>query len=143
MAGMRCTNALGKLTMAELLAPAIQYAEEGFAVSEVDAALWAEELAEFEADELPPSMLDELHRVYQIDGRPPRPGEIFRNPGLAKSYERLATGGRESFYQGETARQIAASIAEFGGQLQNDDLVRHKGEWVTPVFSELPWLRCV
>ncbi len=123
----------GKLTMAELLAPAIQYAEEGFAVTEVDAALWAEALAEFEADELPPSMLDELHRVYQIDGRPPRPGEVFRNPDLAKSYERLATGGRESFYQGETARQIVASIAEFGGQVQNDDLVRHKGEWVTPV----------
>lgn len=123
----------GKLTMAELLAPAIQYAEEGFAVTEVDAALWAEALAEFEADELPSSMLDELHRVYQIDGRPPRPGEIFRNPDLAKSYQRLATGGRESFYQGETARQIVASIAEFGGQLQNDDLVRHKGEWVTPV----------
>jgi gamma-glutamyltranspeptidase/glutathione hydrolase len=71
--------------------------------------------------------------VYQIDGRPPRSGEIYRNPDLAESYERLATGGRESFYQGETARQIVASIAEFGGQLQSEDLVRHKGEWVTPV----------
>jgi len=123
----------GRLPMADLLAPAVQYAREGFPVSEVDAALWAEALGEFDASALPQSMLDEVHRVYQIDGRPPRSGEIYRNPDLAESYERLATGGRESFYQGETARQIVASIAEFGGQLRSEDLVRHKGEWVTPV----------
>ncbi len=123
----------GRLPMAELLAPAIQYAREGIPVTEVDAALWAEALDEFDASDLPESMLDELHRVYQIGGRPPRSGEIYRNPDLAESYERLATGGRESFYRGETARQIVASITEFEGQLQGDDLVRHKGEWVTPV----------
>lgn len=122
----------GRLPMSELLAPAIQYAEEGFVVTEVDAALWAEALDEFEANELPPSMLDELHRVYQINGRPPRSGEVYRNPDLAESYERLANGGRESFYQGETARQIVASIAEFGGYIDADDMARHKGEWVTP-----------
>lgn len=123
----------GKLAMAELLAPAIQYATEGFPVTQVDAALWADALGEFEADELPPSMLDELHRVYQIDGRPPRAGEIFRNPYLAASYQRLIIGGRESFYQGETARQIVASVSEFGGKLKAEDLLAHKGEWVTPV----------
>lgn len=123
----------GTLPMADLLEPAIQYAKEGFAVTEVDAALWADALAEFDASELPQSMLDELHRTYQIAGRPPRAGEVFRNPDLAASYRRLVNGGRESFYQGEIARQIVASISEFGGNLKHEDLLRHKGEWVTPV----------
>lgn len=123
----------GKLPMPQLLAPAIRYAREGFAITEVDAALWADALAEFEARDLPESMLDELHRVYRIDGRPPRAGEIYRNPDLAESYERLAQGGRESFYQGETARRIAASIGEFGGFIGVKDLAEHEGEWVTPV----------
>jgi gamma-glutamyltranspeptidase/glutathione hydrolase len=123
----------GKLAMAELLAPAIQYAKEGVPLSEVDAALWAEALGEFDAGDLPESMLDELHRTYQIGSRPPRPGQIFRNPDLAASYQRLINGGRESFYQGETARRIVASIAEFGGNLGAEDLLAHKGEWVTPV----------
>jgi gamma-glutamyltranspeptidase/glutathione hydrolase len=123
----------GNLPMADLLAPAIRYAKEGFAVTEVDAALWADALAEFEAAGLPDSMLDELHRTYQIDGKPPVAGQIFRNPDLAASYERMGSGGRESFYRGETARQIVASVTATGGFIKSDDLAQHKGKWVTPV----------
>lgn len=125
----------GRLPMREILAPAIAYAKEGIAVTEVDAALWAEALAEFADSDLPESHLKELFRTYQIDGRPPAAGEIFRNPDLADSYERLAAGGRESFYQGETARRIIEAIEEKGGKLQMSDLASHKGEWVTPVSA--------
>jgi len=123
----------GKLPMSELLAPAIQYAREGVAITEVDAALWAEALVEFEQLDLPASQLAELRRIYQVEGKPPVQGEIFRNPDLADSYQRLADGGRDSFYQGETGARIVEAIHAAGGHLQMQDFRSHKGEWVTPV----------
>ncbi|MGB5628410.1 MAG: gamma-glutamyltransferase [Woeseiaceae bacterium] len=126
----------GKLPMREILAPAIEYARQGVAITEVDAALWDEALTEFSQSDLPKSQLQELFRTYRIEGRAPAAGEIFRNPDLADSYERLAAGGRESFYQGETARRIIKAIHDRGGKLQLSDLARHKGEWVTPVSSD-------
>ena len=125
----------GRLPMADLLAPSINYAKEGIAVTEVDAALWAEALAGFAESDLPESQLAELYRTYQVDGRAPRAGEIFRNSDLAESYARLAAGGRESFYQGETARRIIETIRRGGGKLELADLAQHKGEWVTPVSA--------
>ncbi len=125
----------GELPMAELLAPAIRYAKEGVAITEVDAALWDEALTEFSKSDMPKSQLEELYRTYQIDGRAPVAGEIFRNPDLAESYEKLAAGGRESFYQGETARRIIETIQNKGGKLRLTDLAKHKGEWVTPVSA--------
>jgi gamma-glutamyltranspeptidase/glutathione hydrolase len=123
----------GNLPMAVLLEPAIRYAEEGIAVTEVDAALWAAALADFDAAGMPDSWLTELRRTYQVDGRPPRAGEIFKNPDLADSYQRLADGGRESFYSGETGRRIVAAVQDAGGRLGADDLRQHRGEWVDPV----------
>lgn len=123
----------GKLPMAQLLQPSIDYAKAGIPLTEVDAALWAESLAEFKKSDLPADLLAELFRTYQIDGEAPRVGQIFKNPDLASSYERLAAGGRESFYQGETARQIVAAVQQGGGELQLSDISAHAGEWVTPV----------
>jgi len=123
----------GNLPMSELLQPTIDYAKAGIPITEVDAALWADALADFENSDLPADMLAELYRTYLIDGEPPRAGQVFKNPDLARSYERLAAGGRESFYQGETARQIAAAVQKSGGALQLSDISAHAGEWVTPV----------
>ena len=125
----------GKLPMADILAPAIDYARQGVAITEVDATLWGEALGEFAASDLPKPQLEELFRTYQIDGRPPKAGDIFSNTDLADSLERIANGGRESFYQGETARRIVAAIQDGGGKLTLSDLAKHKGEWVTPVSS--------
>lgn len=123
----------GKLPMSELLQPTIDYAKAGIPITEVDAALWRDALADFKASDLSDEMLAELYRTYQIDGKPPRVGQVFRNLDLAHSYERLASGGRESFYQGETARQIAAAVQRGGGQLHLSDISTHAGEWVTPM----------
>jgi gamma-glutamyltranspeptidase/glutathione hydrolase len=123
----------GRLPMAELLQPAVDYANEGVAITEVDAALWKESMGDLEAANLPDPVLAELRRTYQIDGRPPRTGEIFKNENLADSYSRIADGGRESFYQGEIARRIVEAIAKTGGVLSASDLRSHKGEWVTPM----------
>jgi gamma-glutamyltranspeptidase/glutathione hydrolase len=123
----------GKLPMRDLLAPAMRYARDGIAVTEVDAALWAEALAEFGASDLPAEQLAGLHRTYTVNGKPPPAGSVFRNSDLAGSYQRIADGGRESFYEGETGRRIIEAVQESGGGLTQDDFARHRGEWVDPV----------
>ncbi|HWM29746.1 MAG TPA: gamma-glutamyltransferase [Woeseiaceae bacterium] len=123
----------GRLPMSALLAPAIRYARDGIPVTEVDAALWADALKEFEASDLPKDQLAGLARTFRIDGRAPRAGEVFRNPDLADSYSRVVDGGRESFYEGELARRIVAAVQDAGGALALEDLSSHRGEWVSPV----------
>jgi gamma-glutamyltranspeptidase/glutathione hydrolase len=92
----------GKLPMAQVLAPAIKYAREGFPVSELVAYYWGRSvpaLGKF------PGFLE----TFTVDGkRGPVSGEVFRNPRLAKTLEVLAKEGRDAFYKGEIARKIDA-----------------------------------
>jgi gamma-glutamyltranspeptidase/glutathione hydrolase len=115
----------GSRSLAEVLAPAIHYAEEGFAVSEIIATQWG----------LLAGLLqqEEAQRTFMIDGRPPRLGEHVRLPGLARSLRALAEGGRDAFYCGALAEQIAACSHTYGGLLDRDDLAQHRSEWVEPI----------
>jgi gamma-glutamyltranspeptidase/glutathione hydrolase len=120
---------LGKLPMAQVLAPAIAYARDGFPVSEVIAYYWernVRELKDFEG----------FAPVFMPGGRAPRKGEIFRNPQLANTYEMLAREGRDGFYTGETARVIADYMKKQGGFLSEQDLAAHHSEWVEPVSAD-------
>ena len=123
----------GRLPMETLLQPAIAYAREGIAVTEVDAALWQDALDEFAASDLSDTVLAPLRSTYTIDGRAPRQGEIFANPGLAASYERIARGGRDAFYAGEMTTRMVDAVQSAGGYLAASDFASHRGEWVTPV----------
>jgi len=69
------------------------------------------------------------------NGRPPRKGDIFRNPMLAGTLERIAAGGRDVFYRGEIARTIYAYMKRHGGFLSYDDLAAHRSQWVEPVST--------
>ena len=91
----------GTMSFAEVLAPAIRYARNGFPVSEIIQRQWAG--AEASLAQWPDSA-----RTYLPNGRAPRVGEVFRNPGLADTYEAIAQGGRDAFYRGSIARQIVA-----------------------------------
>ena len=118
----------GRLPMAELLAPAIAYAEEGFPVTEIIAGYWAKDaqlLGQY------PGFAD----VFLPRGRAPAPGEIFTNPRLADTYRRIADDGRDGFYRGAVARAIAEYMAANGGYLAYDDLAEHASEWVDPVAT--------
>lgn len=120
---------LGKLPMAELLAPAIRYAREGFPMSEVIAYYWArnaEVLQEY----------DGFEEQFMVDGRTPAVGEVFRNPNLARTLERIAAGGRDAFYTGEIAETIAGTVQRMGGFLSVEDLAAHRSEWVDPVSTK-------
>jgi len=116
----------GKLPLEVVLAPAIRYAREGFPVTELIAHYWAaggEKLGGYE----------NFAATFLPGGRAPRHGEVFRNPGLAATYEAIAAVGRDGFYRGRVAETIAAYMARQGGHLTADDLAAHTGEWVAPV----------
>jgi len=123
----------GRLPMATLLDPAINYAREGFAVTEVVARIWSNAFAALRSASDPAAWSAELERVFTLDGRVPVAGDIFANPDLAASYEALAAGGRDAFYAGDFANRIANAVGTLGGRLQTRDFAAHRGEWVDPV----------
>ncbi|MEZ5001232.1 MAG: gamma-glutamyltransferase [Bacteroidales bacterium] len=73
--------------------------------------------------------------VYMPGGKSPAKGEIFKNPALANTLEKIAKGGRNEFYRGSIARTIAQFMKEQGGFLTYDDLSRHHSEWVEPIHT--------
>ncbi len=118
----------GSKEMKEILQPAIGYAREGFPVTELIAYYWAggaRALSRF------PNVAD----VYMPGGNAPAKGEIFKNPYLANTLEKIAEGGRDIFYKGEIARTIDRFMKEQGGFLSYEDLASHKSEWVEPVST--------
>lgn len=121
----------GKLPMRTILAPAIGYAKEGFPVSPVISMYLQRNLAGFEARLPMIGEFDNAKRTYFADGAP-QAGEIFKNPDLAKTYEKLARGGREAFYKGEIAKTIDAYMKRIGGDLRYEDFAAHRSEWVEP-----------
>ncbi len=116
----------GKLKMATNLAPAIDYARQGFPVSELIAYYLARSAPKL-------SQYPGFKETYMPGGKMPKSGEIFKNPALANTYEKIASGGREAFYQGAIAKSIARYMKEQGGYLSYEDLSEHKSEWVEPV----------
>ncbi len=116
----------GRASLADILAPAIQHARDGFPLTEVIALAWAGGIAS-RRDQ--PGFAD----VFMPDGRAPKHGEIFRNPGLADTLEKVAGGGADAFYRGEIARVIDQQMQDIGGFLRYEDLAAHRSEWVEPV----------
>jgi gamma-glutamyltranspeptidase / glutathione hydrolase len=119
---------LGTLPMADLLAPAIVYAHEGFPVTDVIAAHWALLTEKLAAE---PSAAT----TYLPHGRAPCAGEVFRNPDLARSLDRIAQHGAAGFYEGPTADAILAISRERGGTMTADDLRTFAPEWVAPIST--------
>jgi len=118
----------GKLPLRDLIEPAAAAAEEGFAVSEVIASFW--QGAEEKLRARPESA-----KTFLRQGRSPRTGEVVRNPDLARSYREIASGGRDAFYRGRIARDLAAYSEASGGLLTADDLARCEPKWVDPISS--------
>lgn len=118
----------GSTPMAELLAPSIQYAREGFPVTELIAYY-------FELNKSRIGKYPGFKETFMPSGNVPVKGEIFRNPDLAATYEKIASGGRDAFYKGDIARITAAFMQEQGGFLEYEDLANHTSEWVEPLST--------
>ena len=122
----------GKLPMTDVLAPAIQYARDGFPVSQVIALYWRSDVGRYKTNSHIIEEFDNFRQTFLIDGRAPVEGEIFRNPDLARTYEKIAEGGRDVFYKGEMADVMDAYMRRIGGFLRKEDLAAHTSTWVEP-----------
>jgi gamma-glutamyltranspeptidase/glutathione hydrolase len=118
----------GKMKMEALLTPAINYARDGFPISD-EAALV---LNFFKPDALPAS---NFKKLFFPGSRVMGKGELFKNPDLANSLSLISKKGRDGFYTGELAKKIEAHIRKEGGFLSAADLASHQSEWVEPVST--------
>jgi gamma-glutamyltranspeptidase / glutathione hydrolase len=121
-------NKFGRLSMEKILSPAIQYARNGFPVSDIIAYYWkinAGILKDFAGFE----------EIFMPGGKTPAKGEIFKNPYLANTYELISKKGRDVFYKGEIAEKIVTYVREQGGFFSMKDFEDHTSEWVDPVST--------
>jgi gamma-glutamyltranspeptidase/glutathione hydrolase len=117
----------GSLDMTEVLEPVINYAREGFPVSEL--------IAYYLAGSTGLKRFPGFKETYMPGGKTPAKGEIFKNPFLANTLEKIAKGGRDAFYKGDIARTIDRYMKDQGGFLSYEDLADHYSEWVDPVAT--------
>jgi gamma-glutamyltranspeptidase/glutathione hydrolase len=118
----------GKLKMSEILQPAINYANNGFPVTEV-IAYYMSSNAKFLYK------YPNVKETYSINGKPVEKGDIFKNPALANTLSKIAKGGRDEFYKGDIARTIDSFMKKQGGFLSYEDLASHHSEWVEPIST--------
>jgi gamma-glutamyltranspeptidase/glutathione hydrolase len=125
----------GTLTFKEVLVPAVEYAEQGYPVSERIAHDW----------EMPNAL--PLHKcctepdpdsikTWYVNGLPPRAGQIFKNTNLARTFRLLQAKGADGFYKGEVAAAIVAKSRKLGGTMTLKDLGNYQGEWVEPARTQ-------
>jgi gamma-glutamyltranspeptidase/glutathione hydrolase len=118
----------GTVPLSRALEPAIHYAREGFAVSDIIAGQWADATNHLAAD-------DAAAAVFLPGGRAPRAGEVVRNPDLADSLQQIAGEGADAFYRGGLGAAIARHIEKRGGFITTADLAAHRADWVDPIST--------
>jgi gamma-glutamyltranspeptidase / glutathione hydrolase len=124
----------GLKSLAEVLAPAIHYAETGIPVAPRVAFDWADDL---------PCLKGASRDFYSFGGKAPTAGQIFRAPGQAEVLRRIAKEGRAGFYEGEVADDMIASLQGLGGTHTHDDLAATACDYTTPVSGPYQGLELV
>jgi gamma-glutamyltranspeptidase/glutathione hydrolase len=119
----------GTLKLSDVFDDAIHYAENGFPVTEVIAGEWKEMEGLLRSSE-------SSSRVYLIDERAPRPGQIFMNKDLARTYRNIAAGGIGTFYGGEICDAIIETSNRLQGLFSHQDFKDHTTTWVEPISTD-------
>lgn len=120
----------GSMSMAQVLEPAIYYAENGFPVTPIIARAWRGSVSKLKRDA-------STAKTWLVDGeRAPRSGEIFVNRDLANTFRKLATQGRDAFYKGSIAQAIVDYSDEKDGFLTMKDFEDHTSTWVEPIYAD-------
>jgi gamma-glutamyltranspeptidase/glutathione hydrolase len=136
---VQLSERFGKLPFQELFGPAIDYAQNGYAVSPITAARWQEAIDLY-------TDYPDFAATFLDGGKAPAAGELFRCPAQARTLEAIATSSGEAFYRGAIAQKIVQYARNTGGSLSAEDLDRHRSEWVDPLtvafagcrFHEIP-----
>ncbi|SER38387.1 gamma-glutamyltransferase family protein [Natrinema salaciae] len=123
----RTVEELGELSLARALEPAIEYATEGFPVSEIIADQWAQAAAVLRGDN--------ARSAYLPGGRAPAVGERVRLSSLGETMQRIADEGADVVYEGDIADEIVEEVRSRGGFLSHDDLAGFEPEFVDPVST--------
>ena len=127
-------NACGTMPLGKLLEPAVQYAEEGFPVSEVIALQWRQFVGKLASLPSGQEML--------VDGRAPNKGDRVRLPTLAATLREIGEGGSEAFYRGKLAEKTTAFVQEQGGWLTMEDMAAHTSDWDEPISADYRGVTC-
>ena len=119
----------GSMTLKQVLQPAIELALDGYPMGELAARAW---------QNIGPRVKDcpEAIETYWPLGRGYKVGEIFRNPRLAGSFQKIATGGRDAYYLGDIAEQIVKTSERYGGHFTRDDFKQHHSTWDEPIYVD-------
>ena len=118
----------GSLNMKQILKPAINYAENGFPVSELVSYYLGISAKNF-------GKYPNFNETYLINGFSPKKGQIFKNKDLANTLKIISEKGRSGFYEGKIAKIMSDFIIDQGGFLSYDDLKNHKTDWIEPVST--------
>jgi gamma-glutamyltranspeptidase / glutathione hydrolase len=121
----------GKLPWKELFQAAIQYAEQGFPVTEAIHEEWA-----LNGSVTKLKRNAESAKVFLPDGKAPQEGELFRNPEMARALRLVAEKGRDAVYKGEIAAAILKTSQSLGGTMTAEDLAAYSAEWVEPISTQ-------
>ena len=118
----------GKISMEDILNPAINYAENGFPVTEL--VSYYMEIANKNFNQYP-----NFKETYHINGYTPKKGQLFKNKDLGKTLRLISKKGRKGFYEGPVAKTISDFIIDQGGFLSFEDLKNHSSDWIEPVST--------
>ena len=124
----------GNMSLAEVLQPAIEYAEEGFPVSDVISNQWAGQAPKLA--QLPSG------QEMLLNGRAPKQGEMMRLPTLGRTLRGIAEGGSAAFYTGKVAEKMASFVQEHGGWLSVEDLANHVSDWDEAIHTDYRGVTC-
>lgn len=119
----------GSMDISTILAPAIDYAEKGFPVTELIGS-YLRYVKRYQEQGF--ENIEDTY-ITQNGGKLPQEGEIYKNPYLAETYRKISKGGRDAFYRGEITEVITKFIREQGGFLSKEDFKEHVSEWIDPV----------
>jgi gamma-glutamyltranspeptidase/glutathione hydrolase len=120
--------AYGKLQWSQVLQPAIELAEQGFVMTKALSG-------DIEANRNVLSQFPSSAKIFLPGGQAPRPGEIFRQPDLARTLKEVAAHGPDVFYRGDIADRIDRFYREHDGVLRKDDLETYKELWFKPIST--------
>jgi len=118
----------GTMTLAQVLEPAIQYAEEGFPLTPVIAGDWASQRNKLAAD-------SGARLTFLVNGQAPKAGEWFKNPDYGRTLRTLAKDGPATLYGGPLGQRIVDHVRKLGGFLTIDDMKKNEPTWVTPIST--------
>ncbi len=126
----------GRMTLREVLQPAIDYAMNGYPVSEVVAHGW-------KGSDSPGALgcesklrLYPSGREFLPGGGAPKYGDVVALPHLGRTLQAISEGGSQAFYHGEIAERIAAYVRQCGGWITTDDLAAHHSDWDEPISTD-------